>query len=120
MKRIIFLAVALLATSCQDIEVLESAPTINLGEKPSGTQIVSVASKGSSADVTLQLKAGAKYSLQVYSFDNLEPVKTIKITAEKDLVKATYDFSELTNGIYDLVLTDIEGNTIREPLFINR
>lgn len=121
MKKILLAIITLTLVACHDIDVLAPMPQeINLGVKPGDTGILSVMSKGTSADVTLLVKTGAKYSLQVYKFGNLEPIKTIKITADQDTLKQTYSFTEVPNGIYDLMLTDIDGKSTIKPLFINR
>lgn len=121
MKKILLAIVALTLVACQDIEMIAPIPQeINLGVKPGDTGILSVMSKGASVDVTLVVKTGAKYSLQVYKFGNLEPIKTIKITADQDTLKQTYSFAEIPDGIYDLMLTDVEGKSTIKPLFINK
>ena len=121
MKKILLVLVAFTLVACHDIDIIAPMPQeINLGVKPGDTGILSVMSKGASADVTLIVKTGAKYSLQVYQFGNLEPIKTIKITADQDTLKQTYSFTEIPNGIYDLMLTDIEGKSTIKPLFINK
>lgn len=123
MKKILNTLVLLLIIttmySCQDIEVLESAP-INLGATSKSTQILSVLSTGTKATVTFNLTTGAKYSVQVYGFGDKEPRKTLPLTAQEEITIKVYDFTDLPDGLYDLTLTDVEGVTIMKPLIIKR
>ena len=120
MKKILMiLTVALFATSCSDIEQIESTP-INLGAAPTSTKILSALTTGSKVTVKYSLTAGAKYSVQVYKFGELDPVKTLPLTADSSIVTKVYEFTDLENGIYDLTLTDVAGATTKQPLIIKR
>lgn len=109
----------LFISGCSDMEVLESQP-INLGVVSKSTTIKSIVSTNGVVTVQYNLTTGAKYSVQVYKFAALEPNKTLPLTAEEEIVTKVYDFTDLENGIYDLVLTDINGISIRKPLLIKR
>lgn len=109
----------LFISGCSDIEVIESQP-INLGVDSKSTAIKSILSTNGVVTVQYQLTTGAKYSVQVYKFAASEPTKTLPLTAEEEIVTKVYDLTELENGIYDLVLTDINGISIRKPVLIKR
>lgn len=118
MKKLIILSVFIL-TACSDVEIIEKAP-INLGAKSTNTEILSVISQGTKTTVQYNVTVGAKYSVQVYEFGKVEPTKTIPLTAEDSIVTAVYEFTDLKDGIYDLVLTDVSGVSVKKPLVIKR
>ena len=105
--------------ACSDLEKLEDAP-INLGVKATSTEILSATSIGGKVTALFAVTPGAKYSVQVYSFAAIEPVKSLPLTAETEITTKIYDFSDLPDGLYDLTLTDVSGTSIRKPLVINR
>lgn len=118
-KALIFILFILLTIGCSDLEQFESTP-INLGAKPSSTEILSVTSTGGKVTAMFSVTTGAKYSVQVYSFAAIEPVKSLPLTAETEITTKIYDFSDLPDGLYDLTLTDVSGTSIRKPLVIKR
>ena len=105
--------------ACSDLEKFEDAP-LNLGTKATSTEILSVTSTGGKVTAMFSVTTGAKYSVQVYSFAAIEPVKTLPLTAETEITTKIYDFSDLPDGLYDLTLTDISGVSIKKPLIIKR
>lgn len=122
MKKLSILLVlvsSLFIVGCTDIEVLES-PSINLGTTSKSTDILSVTSVGGKVTVQYAVTVGAKYSVQVYKFAAAEPAKTLPLTAEEEIVTKVYDFADLEDGLYDLVLTDINGVSVKKPLAIKR
>jgi hypothetical protein len=122
MKKILILLTmlsSLFIIGCTDIEILES-PQVNLGVNSKSTDIKTIESVNGIVKVQYQLTTGAKYSVQVYRFAAVEPAKTLPLTAEEEIVTKVYDFTDLENGIYDLVLTDISGISIRKPVVIKR
>ncbi len=118
-QALVFLLFIFLTVACSDLEQFESTP-LNLGVKASNTQILSVISQGDKATVTYNLTVGAKYSVQVYEFGKTEPTKTLPLTAQEEIVTKVYDFTDLSDGIYDLTLTDVAGVSIKKPLIIKR
>jgi hypothetical protein len=122
MKKILILITmlsSLFIIGCTDIEILET-PQVNLGVNSKSTDIKTIESINGIVKVQYQLTAGAKYSVQVYRFAAVEPAKTLPLTAEDEIVNKVYDFTDLENGIYDLVLTDISGVSVRKPVLIKR
>lgn len=106
-------------TGCSDIEVLETQP-VNLGVISKKTDISTIVSVNGKVTVQYLVTTGAKYSVQVYKFAETEPTKTLPFTAAADIETKVYEFTDLQNGIYDLVLTDVSGTSIRKPLVIKR
>jgi hypothetical protein len=113
------LSSVLFISGCTDIEVLETQP-VNLGTVSKSTDIKNIKSTNGVVTVQYLLTTGAKYSVQVYKFAALEPEKTLPLTAESEIVTKIYDFTDLSDGLYDLVLTDVSGVSIRKPLLLKR
>lgn len=116
---IVLIGLIFITAGCSDIEVL-STPDIKLGVAAKSTDILSVVSTGGKVTVQYAVTTGAKYSVQVYKFAATEPAKTLPLTAEEEIVTKIYDFTDLENGIYDITLTDVSGNTVKKPLIIKR
>ena len=120
MKKVLLVTVALFATACSDIDVMTTTPEINLGSVPLSTKILSTTTSGDKVIVKYSLTTGAKYSVQVYKFGTLDPIKTLPLTADSSIVTKVYEFTDLENGLYDLTLTDVAGATTKQPLIIKR
>lgn len=110
---------SLFIIGCSDIDIIET-PQVNLGVDSKSTNIKTIESVSGIVKVQYQLTTGAKYSVQVYKFAAVEPAKTLPLTAEEEIVTKIYDFTDLENGLYDLVLTDVSGTSIRKPVLIKR
>jgi hypothetical protein len=116
---LIILLAVFFTFSCSDIEVL-TTPEIRLGATPESTSIVSVIAQGTTVTVKYNVTTGAKYSVQIYKFAEIEPAKTLPFTAEEEIVTQVYNLTDLKDGLYDLTLTDINGVSIKKPLIIKR
>ena len=117
MRHAIVFIFLMILVSCQDIEVLEKE--IDLGATAKGTDITSITVSNKSTTIVANTTAGAKYSLQVYTFGKTEPVKTVGFTAESEATIKTINLNELPVGMYDLHLIDISGTIIKKPLILN-
>jgi hypothetical protein len=118
MKKLIIFA-SLFLTACADVEL--PAPEINLGVAPTNkTDILSVVTQGTKATVMYNVTVGAKYSVQVYEFGKTDPTKTLPLTAEETITTKVYEFTDLQDGIYDIILTDVSGVSVKKPLVIKR
>jgi hypothetical protein len=116
---IVLIGLIFITAGCSDIEQL-AAPDIKLGVAAKSTDILSVVSTGGTVTVQYAVTTGAKYSVQVYKFAATEPVKTLPLTAEEEIVTKIYDFKDLEDGLYDITLTDINGVSVKKPLVIKR
>jgi uncharacterized membrane protein len=119
MKKITLLIVLCLifVFACQEIEVLDRK--IELGTESANTAITSIQTVGKSTTIVANTTVGAKYSIQIYKFGNTESVKTVGFTATEAATIKTINLDTLSKGMYDLVLVDIAGNTVKKPLIIN-
>ena len=50
----------------------------------------------------------------------MDPIKTLPFTAVDSVETKVYEFSDLNDGLYDLVLTDIAGTSIKKPLILKK
>lgn len=103
--------------SCQEIDVLESK--IELGAESKNTDITSIQTVGKTTTLVANTTIGAKYSIQIYKFGTDVPVHKIGFTATEEATIKTIELDTLGRGMYDLVLIDISGNTVKKPLIIN-
>lgn len=120
-KKIFFTLLSITLLSCSDIEVLNEKQ-INLGTTPTTTKILDIVSSNpNKVYVMYGVTTGSKYSVEIFKSPYGDtPLKSIGFTAEEEIETVVYNFSNLENGLYDLTLTDISGNTFRKPLIIKR
>jgi uncharacterized protein YxeA len=116
---IVLIVLIFITASCSDVDVLNT-PDMNLGNVSKSTGINSIISTGSKVTVQYSVTTGAKYSVQVYEFAGNDPIKTIPFTAETDIETKVYEFTDLKDGIYDLTLTDVSGESVKKPMVIKR
>jgi hypothetical protein len=112
MKKI--LAISLLLASCKKIDYIPApAPPqaivgkINLSPIPSTGKV----------NMLIVVEPNVKYNITVKSF-NGKIVKSLGISSVNSTIDKVEDFSNLENGIYDLILIDIKGNEIKSPFII--
>ena len=123
MKRIALIvstALIFIIAGCSDLEQFETTPQINLGTTSTSTNIKSIEAIGGKVTVKYTVTPSAKYSVQVFEFAQMEPKKTLPFTAVDSVETKVYEFSDLNDGLYDLVLTDISGTSIKKPLIIKK
>ena len=123
MKRIaliVSIAFIFIIAGCSDLEKFETTPQINLGTTSTSTNIKSIEAIGGKVTVKYTVTPSAKYSVQVFEFASMEPKKTLPFTAVDSVETKVYEFSDLNDGLYDLVLTDISGTSIKKPLVIKK
>jgi len=121
LNTLVLVMLVLAVYSCQDLTQMErESKPINLGAQASSTKIISAVTTGSTVKVIYNLTVGAKYSVQIYAFGDTEPRKTLPMTAAEEITTQVYNLQDLPNGLYDLTLTDISGNTVKQPIIIKR
>jgi hypothetical protein len=116
---IVLIGLIFIAASCSDVDVL-NAPDIKLGATSKSTAINSIIATGGKVTVQYSVTVGAKYSVQVYEFAGNDPIKSLPFTAETDIETKVYEFADLKDGLYDLVLTDVSGESVKKPMVIKR
>lgn len=121
LNTLVLIIMVVVAYSCQDLTQMEvENKPINLGATASNTKIISAIATGTTVKVTYNLTVGAKYSVQIYAFGDTDPRKTLPMTASEEITTQIYNLQDLPNGLYDLILTDVSGNTVKQPIIIKR
>ena len=97
--------------------------TYDLGEFPQSTRIVS-------ADIDLLTKTtitlhmdvtvGAMYTIHLLHPLGGDPLAVTGFTATTQLVTVELDYSTISDGLYDIVLIDTQGNSTRIPILLER
>ncbi len=97
--------------------------TYDLGEFPQSTRIVS-------ADIDLLTKTtitlnmdvtvGAMYTIHLMHPLGGDPLAVTGFTATTQLVTVELDYSTISDGLYDIVLIDTQGNSTRIPILLER
>lgn len=70
------------------------------------------------AVVTIGVTPGSKYSVQILNISG-DPVATKGLIADEAVEIVTLDTKELKSGVYDVVIIDINGKEIKQPININ-
>ena len=124
--KIKFLASALLILGCT-LDPTDSFnvdnTTYDLGEFPQSTRIVS-------ADIDLLTKTtitlnmdvtiGAMYTIHLIHPLGGDPLAVTGFTATTQLVTVELNYSTISDGLYDIVLIDTQGNSTRIPILLER
>lgn len=97
--------------------------TYDLGEFPQSTRIVS-------ADIDLLTKTtitlnmdvtvGAMYTIHLMHPLGGDPLAVTGFTATTQLVTVELNYSTISDGLYDIVLIDTQGNSTRIPILLER
>ena len=122
MKKTISLLFLVSIIGCKKVEVLPPDNTINLGVEATSTDIKRVypfLSNGNGVSFDLQTTIGSKYSLQITDIMGNE-IKSFGFTSNEIFMTKTINVSDLPNGDYGVVLTDIEGNQSKTSIIIKK
>lgn len=70
-------------------------------------------------NMLINVEPTVKYNITVQSF-NGKIIKSLGFSSVNSVVERVEDFSNLENGIYDLILIDLKGNETKTPLIIKK
>jgi hypothetical protein len=118
-KIIIGLFLMVLISSCRKVDTPQP---INLGVTSESTKIDRVSpiiSNGNSITVWMSTTIGSKYSLSVTDLLGNE-LLSVGFTAEGIITQKKLDLSNLKNGDYNIVLTDIKGREFKINIIIKK
>lgn len=118
-KILISLLVATFLLGCRKVDVQQP---INLGVTSQSTKIDRVSpmiSNGNSVTVFMSTTKGSKYSLSVTDLLDKE-IQSDGFTAEDINTSKKLDLSNLKNGDYNIVLTDIKGSESKINIIIKK
>ena len=97
--------------------------TFDLGEVPESTRIVSMdidALTKTTITLNMDVTVGAMYTIHLLHPLGGDPLAVTGFTATTQLVTVELDYSTISNGLYDIVLIDTQGNSTRIPLLLER
>ena len=97
--------------------------TYDLGEFPQSTRIVSAdidALTKTTITLNMDVTIGAMYSIHLLHPLGGDPLAVTGFTATTQLVTVELDYSTISDGLYDIVLIDTQGNSTRIPILLER
>lgn len=125
--KIKFLASVLLILGCTldptDSFNVDTNTTYDLGEFPQSTRIVSAnidLLTKTTITLNLDVTIGAMYTIHLMHPLGGDPLAVTGFTATTQLVTVELDYSTISDGLYDIVLIDTQGNSTRIPILLER
>ena len=97
--------------------------TFDLGEVPQSTKIVSVeidALTKTTITLNMDVTVGAMYTIHLLHPLGGDPLTVTGFTATTPFTTVQLDYSNISNGLYDIVLIDTQGNSTKIPLLLER
>ena len=97
--------------------------TFELGELPQSTRIVSAdidAVTKTTITLHMDVTVGAMYTIHLIHPLGGDPLAVTGFTATTQLVTVELDYSTISDGLYDIVLIDTQGNSTRIPILLER
>jgi len=102
---------------------IDENTTFDLGEVPQSTKIVSVeidALTKTTIILNMDVTVGAMYTIHLLHLLGGDPLAVTGFTATTQLVTVELDYSTISDGLYDIVLIDTQGNSTRIPILLER
>ena len=125
--KIKFLASVLLILGCTldptDSFNVDTNTTYDLGEFPQSTRIVSAnidLLTKTTITLNMDVTVGAMYTIHLMHPLGGDPLALTGFTATTQLVTVELDYSTISDGLYDIVLIDTQGNSTRIPILLER
>lgn len=113
----IMLVIGLLIPSCRKESSLNIKP-IDFGKTSYDLRfITNSVNNNNNAVITLGVTPGSKYSVQITDITG-ESVASKGLIADEMVEIVTIDTKDLKNGVYDVVVIDINGKEIKQPINI--
>ena len=97
--------------------------TYDLGEFPQSTRIVSMdidALTKTTITLNMDVTIGAMYTIHLMHPLGGDPLAVTGFTATTQLVTVELNYSTISDGLYDIVLIDTQGNSTRIPILLER
>jgi len=102
---------------------IDENTTFDLGEVPQSTRIVSAnidALTKTTITLNMDVTVGAMYTIHLMHPLGGDPLAVTGFTATTQLVTVELDYSTISDGLYDIVLIDTQGNSTRIPILLER
>ena len=102
---------------------IDENTTFDLGEVPQSTKIVSVeidALTKTTITLNMDVTVGAMYTIHLLHLLGGDPLAVTGFTVTTQFTTVQLDYSNISNGLYDIVLIDTQGNSTKIPLLLER
>jgi hypothetical protein len=102
---------------------IDENTTFDLGEVPQSTRIVSMdidALTKTTITLNMDVTVGAMYTIHLLHLLGGDPLAVTGFTATTQFTTVQLDYSNISNGLYDIVLIDTQGNSTKIPLLLER
>ena len=102
---------------------IDENTTFDLGEVPQSTRIVSMdidALTKTTITLNMDVTVGAMYTIHLLYPLGGDPLAVTGFTATTQFTTVQLDYSNISNGLYDIVLIDTQGNSTKIPLLLER
>ena len=102
---------------------IDENTTFDLGEVPQSTKIVSVeidALTKTTITLNMDVTVGAMYTIHLLHLLGGDPLTVTGFTATTPFTTVQLDYSNISNGLYDIALIDTQGNSTKIPLLLER
>ena len=102
---------------------IDENTTFDLGEVPQSTKIVSVeidALTKTTIILNMDVTVGAMYTIHLLHLLGGDPLAVTGFTVTTQFTTVQLDYSNISNGLYDIVLIDTQGNSTKIPLLLER
>ena len=102
---------------------IDENTTFDLGEVPQSTRIVSInidALTKTTITLNMDVTVGAMYTIHLLHPLGGDPLTVTGFTATTQFTTVQLDYSNISNGLYDIVLIDTQGNSTKIPLLLER
>jgi hypothetical protein len=102
---------------------IDENTTFDLGEVPQSTKIVSVeidALTKTTIILNMDVTVGAMYTIHLLHLLGGDPLAVTGVTATTQFTTIQLDYSNISNGLYDIALIDTQGNSTKIPLLLER
>ena len=100
-----------------------TTPVFDLGERPQSTKIVSVeidVLTKTTITLNVDVTVDAMYTIHLLHPLDGDPLTVTGFTAITQFTTIQLDYSNINNGLYDIVLIDTQGNSTKIPLLLER
>ena len=102
---------------------IDENTTFDLGEVPQSTRILGIdidALTKTTITLNMDVTIGAMYTIHLIHPLGGDPLAVTGFTATTQLVTVELDYSTISDGLYDIVLIDTQGNSTRIPILLER
>ena len=117
MKKSLIAIIILMSFSCRKVNDIQTQPITT----PSAVGMLNVYPNPTTGPVTMSflLSTNEKYAVQVADLQG-KVYKSYGVSSLSGELVKTEDFSQLSNGTYDLILIKIDGTLTKTPLIIKK